>query len=112
KSVSLSEGNDDARERWPWVMTSNTFGLLGVRPVLGRDFTPRDEAPGAAPVVIISDRYWKTRLGGRGDVIGRALRIDKVPVSIIGVLPEGFDFLASRTDDIFLPLEQTADLHL
>lgn len=112
KSVSLSEGNGDARERWPWVMTSNTFGLLGVRPVLGRDFTPRDEAPGAAPVVIISDRYWKTRLGGRGDVIGRTLRIDKVPVSIIGVLPEGFDFLASRTDDIFLPLEQTADLHL
>ena len=36
----------------------------------------------------------------------------KVPVSIIGVLPEGFDFLASRNDDIFLPLEQTADLHV
>ncbi len=112
KSVSLSEGNGDARDIWPWLVTSNTFGLLGVRPVLGRDFTARDEAPGAAPVVIVSHRYWKTRLGGTGDVIGRALRIDKVPVSIIGVLPEGFDFLASRNDDIFLPLEQTADLHV
>ncbi len=112
KSVSLSEGNRDARDIWPWLVTSNTFGLLGVRPVLGRDFTARDEAPGATPVVIISHRYWMKRLGGRGDVIGRAVRIDKVPVSIIGVLPEGFDFLASRSDDIFLPLEQTADLHL
>jgi putative ABC transport system permease protein len=112
KSVSLGEGNGDARDLWPWVITSNTFGLLGVRPVLGRDFTPRDEAPGAAPVVIVSHRYWQTRLGGRGDVIGRTVRIDKAPASIIGVLPDGFDFLASSRDDIFLPLEQTADLHL
>jgi putative ABC transport system permease protein len=112
KSVSLGEGNGDARNVSPWVVTSNTFGMLGVRPALGRDFTARDEAPGAAPVVVISHRYWTTRLGGRGDVIGRTVRVNRVPASIIGVLPEGFDFLASRRDDIFLPLEQTAELHL
>jgi hypothetical protein len=42
-------------------VTVNTFGLLGVRPMLGRDFTPADEAAAAAPVVILSHRFWSTR---------------------------------------------------
>lgn len=110
KSISLSEGDAGSRDLWVYPVTSNTFGLLGVAPALGRDFRPPDEVPGASPVVIISHRYWQTQLGGRGDVIGYNLRINGVPTSIIGVMPEGFDF-PGRTD-IYLPLEQTAELQL
>jgi putative ABC transport system permease protein len=102
--------NAAGQEQWVYPMTWNTFSLLGVRPTLGRDFRPSDEAPGAQPTVIISHRYWKTEMGGRGDVIGRNIRINGVPVTIIGVMPKGFEF--PWRNDIYLPLEQTSDLHL
>ena len=109
KSITLSEGEED-RQLWAYPITANTFGLLGVRPALGRDFQSADEVPGTAPVVIISHRYWETQLGGRGDVVGHDLRISGVPTSIIGVMPEGFDF--PWKTDLYLPLEQNADLRL
>src|SRR5262249_49796044 len=46
-----------------WTVTANTFGLLGVAPLSGRDFVRADEAPGASPVVILSHRFWATRFG-------------------------------------------------
>ena len=110
ENISLSEGNGDSRDLWVYPITSNTFGLLGVRPALGRDFQPSDEQPGGPPIVIVSDRYWKTRLGGRQDVLGYRIRISGVPTSIIGVLPEGFHFPWGM--DMYLPLKQAADLHL
>jgi predicted permease len=110
KTIILDEGNTDGQAQWVYPITSNTFSVLGVRPALGRDFLPSDEAPGAQPTVIISQRYWKTQLGGRADVIGRNIRINGAPVPIIGVMPEGFEF--PWRNDIYLPLEQTADLHL
>ena len=46
-------------------VSANTFGVLGVRPMLGRDFVPADEAPGATPVAILSYRFWESRFGKR-----------------------------------------------
>ena len=69
---------------------------------MGRDFGPSDELRGAPPVVIASHRYWKIRLGGRGDVLSQTVRINGLPTSIIGVMPEGFDFAGSS--GIWLPL--------
>lgn len=109
KSITLGLGDGESRDLWVYPITSNTFGLLGVRPALGRDFQPADEAPGGPPIVIISNRYWKEELGGRGDVIGEQIRISGIPTTIIGVMPQNFDF-PWRTD-IYLPLEQTAELH-
>lgn len=109
KSISLREGDGATRDLWVYPITANTFGLLGVRPALGRDFQPADEVAGGSPVVIVSYRYWKRQLAGRGDVIGHESRINGIPTSVIGVMPEGFDF-PWRTD-IYLPLEQTAELH-
>lgn len=110
KSIILDQGGADGQEQWVYPGTWNTFGLLGVRPALGRDFRPSDEVPGAQPTVIISQRYWKTQLGGRGDVIGYHIRINGAPVTIVGVMPEGFEF--PWRNDIYLPLEQTPELHL
>ncbi len=110
KTIILDEGDAAGQEQWVYPITSNTFSLLGVRPALGRDFQPSDETPGAQPTVIVSQRYWETYLGGRPDVIGRNIRINEAPVTIVGVMPKGFEF--PWRNDIYLPLEQTSELHL
>ncbi len=106
--ATVSESAEAARDVYVGSTTANTFRLVGVAPALGRDFTAADERGGAEPVVIVGHQYWISRLGGATDVIGRAVRIDGVPATIVGVLPDGFDF-PQRTD-VWRPLEQTAEL--
>ena len=70
----------------------NFFDVLGVHPMLGREFHADDDRPGAQPVAIISDALWKRRLGASPDVIGQFLTLDSVPTAIIGVMPPNFEF--------------------
>lgn len=79
-------GLGDAFQVPTFKVTSNWFDVLGVRPLLGRNFLP-DEQEGA-DVAIVTDRFWKGRLGGDGNVIGRAITIDGVPHTIVGVIPK------------------------
>lgn len=87
------------------LISPNGFGLLGVRPALGRDFVAADAKPGAPPVVILSHRFWAVRFGEHTDVIGRALEIDAAPATVIGVMPEGFDFPAQ--ENLWMPFAPT-----
>src|SRR5690349_13674100 len=66
------------------------FSMLGATPQIGRLFGPQDFALGFAPVVVISDGLWRRNYGADPNVIGRTLRLDNDPVTIIGVLPRGF----------------------
>jgi putative ABC transport system permease protein len=66
------------------------FSLLGATPQIGRLFGPQDFALGFAPVVVISDGLWRRNYGADPNVIGRTLRVDNDPYTIIGVLPPGF----------------------
>lgn len=76
---------------WGYEATGNYFKTLGIKPELGRFFTPaEDSAPGANPVVVISDRYWRTRLASDPRVIGRAVKINGYSFTIIGVAPVSF----------------------
>lgn len=109
KQVTLGETSGQARDVWSGTQTSNSFRVLGVQPFLGRDFSPRDEAPGAEPVVIVSHRYWMARLGGRTNIIGDRIFINNLPVTVIGVMPEDFEF--PQNSEVWLPLEQNAALH-
>lgn len=84
------------RYQGAWV-TANTFRLIKVAPVLGRDFRDEESRPGAAPVVMIGHRVWQDRFGGDPAVIGQALRVNGTPMTIIGVMPEKFRF-PSRND--------------
>ncbi len=86
-------------ERVPamWV-TWQTLDLLGVRPALGRAFTPEDDAPDAGRTALLSHGYWERRFGGERDVIGRTLEINGVTSEIIGVLPAELDFMGSEAD--------------
>ncbi len=78
-------------ERVEGVNTSFTyFSMLGVVPQIGRLYGPQDFAPGFAPEAVISDGLWRRAYGADPYVIGRTMRIDNDPLTIIGVLPRGF----------------------
>jgi putative ABC transport system permease protein len=66
-------------------LTSNYFSLLGVRPIRGRTFLPEEEQ--RADVAVVTERFWRTRLEGDRNVIGRSITLDGVPHTIVGVLP-------------------------
>jgi len=66
---------------------------LKVSPRLGRLFTPDDDRPNAAPVVILSHRLWQRRFGDDPNVIGKKIELDARPFEVIGVMPEGFYFV-------------------
>jgi predicted permease len=78
-------------ERVEGVNTSfSYFSMLGVVPQVGRLYGPQDFAPGFAPEAVISDGLWRRAYGADPNVIGRTMRIDNDPLTIIGVLPRGF----------------------
>jgi predicted permease len=83
-------------------VSANTFELLGVRPIAGRDFAVADEALTAAPVAIISHRFWERGLFKRPDAIGAIVHIDNVAATIVGVMPEGFALVYDY--DLWLPI--------
>ncbi|HEU4628988.1 MAG TPA: ABC transporter permease [Gemmatimonadaceae bacterium] len=73
------------------LVSGNYFGVLGLRPTLGRLLGPQDDAaPGASPSVVLGHDYWTSRFGGDPDVVGRTIRIGGSPFTIVGVAPRGF----------------------
>jgi len=70
----------------------NLLPLLRVPPALGRGFTAADDRPGAPLAAIIGSDLWRTRYAADGAVLGRTIRIDGAPATIVGVMPPGFGF--------------------
>jgi putative ABC transport system permease protein len=70
-------------------VSANYFDLLGVSPILGRAFRPEEAVPGAAPVVILSREIWASRFGADSSILGRAVTLDGVPRTVVGVMPAG-----------------------
>jgi putative ABC transport system permease protein len=102
---SLSEPGQPAEMVRSLRITSNLLSVLRVQPQLGRDFLPREDIPGNDRVVIISQRCWQQRFGGKHDVVGRIVRIDGEPHEIVGVLPAWFnDWRHLGPFDFFRPL--------
>lgn len=94
------------------VVTPDFFDVLGLGPRLGRGFTPADGAQGAPHVVVLSYRLWRDRFGADPGIVGRTIRIDAVPHTVIGVTPK--EFYVRRNPyvlgepDLFVPLRWTA----
>jgi putative ABC transport system permease protein len=97
------EGRAPERFQGPYI-SANAFKLIGQLPLLGRDFLPEDDRPGAAAVVILGNGVWKNRYGSDPSVLGRTVKINDVPAVVIGVMPEGFKF--PQNADLWLPLAQ------
>ncbi len=83
-------------------VAANAFGLVRVRPMLGRDFSAADEAPGAPPVAILAYTLWRDRYHADAGMVGRTIRANGVPTTVVGVMPAGFRF--PDDNELWLPL--------
>jgi putative ABC transport system permease protein len=97
------EEKDETRRVEGFRVTASFFDVTQVRPVMGRAFTPQEEGPRAAPVAIISHSLWRSAFQGSADVLGRSVRMNGVPHTIVGVMPTGFE--QPRGANIWLPLD-------
>jgi predicted permease len=73
-------------------VTGNLFRMLGTEPVLGRGFTAEDENPTRPAVAVISHGVWRSQFGGRQDVLGETVVVNREPMTVVGVMPRGFGF--------------------
>ena len=86
-------------------VSANFFHELGVVPPLGRGFLAEEDQPGAAPAVVVSHRFWTSRLGADPSVLGRELLVDGVSARIVGIAPRGFfGFQPGLWTDVYAPL--------
>ncbi len=91
--MDLTLSGNGAPERVPAAGVSNGFfETLGVRPVLGRSIRAEDEQTGWPQVAILSDGLWQRRFGSDASVVGKTIDIDGKNVTVIGVMPAGFEF--------------------
>ncbi len=83
-------------------VTEDFLRILGVTPLMGRDFTAADNTPGAGKVAIIGHGIWQRDFGGASDIVGKGFRINGKPATIIGVMPKGFAF--PTNEELWIPL--------
>jgi predicted permease len=83
-------------------VTEDFFQILGVVPARGRDFNAGDNKPGAEKVAILGHALWQRDFGGSEDAVGRVVRINGKPATVIGVMPPGFAFPVN--EELWLPL--------
>jgi len=99
-NVTVADGGPERHTAG--FFSPGAFEQLSVRPVLGRTFRPGEDAPGAAPVVVLGYEMWRDRFAGSADVLGREVRVHGAARTVVGVMPEGFGF--PRRERLWLPL--------
>jgi len=83
-------------------VSPNFLSMMGVRPLLGRDFDPSEEKSGTQRVVLLSYKLWESHFGADPNAVGRAITLDGYDYVIIGVLPSDFRWLSRN--DVMLPI--------
>lgn len=100
--VSLNDDTAGPETLWAVQVSANTFELIRQTPLIGRTFASADEAPGAAPVTILTYGLWEHRYSRDPNVVGRTVRINGTPTTVIGVMPQGLLF--PNKQDLWMPL--------
>lgn len=98
----LQVGNTEPVQIESTPVSHDFFRVLGVEPVLGRNFTSLDEQVGAAPVVELSDRVWREQFGADPGIVGRLIRLNGIGHTVIGVMGPGVEF--PRGAGLWIPL--------
>ncbi len=102
--ITVNLSDEYLPERYHGVRISASFlDLLRVKPFLGQGFRAEDERPGAPPVLLIGHHVWRQRYDSDPDIVGRVVRVNAEPSTVIGVLPPGFRFPFRH--DVWLPLQ-------
>ena len=93
------------------LVSGNYFDTLGVSSALGRTLAPSDDQPGATPVIVLSSAYWQRAFGSAPDAVGKTIRLNGAPFTIVGVIDPRFTRLTpGKSHDIWVPLSQAASL--
>ena len=100
--MSLGHGNEPERV-FAGKVTESFFPMLGIGPVLGRNFLREEDEPGEGTVAILSYELWQRRFGGDPNVPGSRILLDGDPFTVVGVLAPGFRWVGQKMD-IFVPL--------
>jgi predicted permease len=92
-------------------VSGNFYSALGVRPILGRTLADEDERPAASPVAVITYAFWKRSMGLDPSVVGKAVALNGVPFTIVGVTPPEFSGLTvGESPDVFVPYKAEAPM--
>lgn len=86
-------------------VSSQWFQVFGARPILGRTFTAQEDQPNSGPVAVLNFSFWQRDFGGRRDVLGQSLLLDRKPYKIIGVMRSDFDW--PRGEQVWIPIALT-----
>ena len=108
QTANLTGTGEPDRMRAGFV-SSEFFRVLGVAPLLGRDFTTGEDRPGARGVAVLPYGVWSRRFGSEPGILGRTLMLNNQPFEVIGVLPRAFEFPFDEIE-VFLPLAATPAL--
>jgi len=100
-TVNLTVDGNPRRYTGAYV-TEDFLRILGVAPILGRDLRPEDNAPGAEKVALIAYGLWQRDFAGAQDIVGKSVRINGTPATIVGVMPQGFAFPVN--EQLWVPL--------
>ena len=101
-SAVLSETSHPPEQFRLGRITPGLFGMLQMQPVLGRNFSVDDAKAGAEGVVLLGDGVWRNRYLADPNILGRAIRVNGAPATVIGVMPPGFKF--PNNEDLWMPL--------
>ena len=91
-------GSGEPTEVSTMIVTANLLDVLGVSPILGRGFATGEDQDGSGRTVVLSHALWLRQFGGDTSVLGRALTINGEPVTVIGVMPRGFEIMGLPVD--------------
>ena len=88
-------------------LTNSLLNTLGVSPLLGRSFITEEERPNGPRSVIIAHSLWQRAFGGQGDIVGKQLRINAQPFTVVGVMPQGYSFPPGSNEpaEVFIPFQ-------
>jgi putative ABC transport system permease protein len=95
-------GNDEPQRIAGYGVSANFFRTLGVKPALGREFREGD-----SDVIILAHSLWRDRFSSDANILGRKITLDGAAVTIVGVMPETFQYIPMGLADLFAPLEMT-----
>jgi predicted permease len=101
-------GRGDAVQLSAEFISDGFFAVLGVRPILGREFSSGDETLGASPVAMISEDLWRNKFDGAANVLGQTITLDGKNFSIVGVIPASLKLRISnfQVSDVYAPIPQ------
>jgi predicted permease len=104
-SLTTEDGTQGVRVTY---VTANYFEVMGVVPSRGRPFLPSEDVVlGGHPVAVVSHAMWQNRLGGREDIVGLMITLNRVPYTVVGVAPEAFrGHRTYSTTDLWVPITQ------